>query len=307
MPETVAITGATGFIGTSLLQQLLTKNFQVRALTRRTQREVKGVEWVQGDLSNIQSLNDLTKGVDYVIHCAGQVRGRSLDDFLVGNCEGTLNLVKSAASQSKSPRILMISSLAAREPELSWYSKSKRRGEEVLINNAANMKWSIFRPSAVYGPGDKELAPLLKMTRSGVLPISGNPDSRFGLIYVDDLVNAIITWIETEVPGNEIYELDDGTDGGYDSQLVREIARKVWGHPVYIISVPVLLLRLFAIINLGLSRVLRYLPMLTPGKVRELLHNNWVCDLDLISRDLGWHPRISLAEGLPKLISVDTH
>jgi nucleoside-diphosphate-sugar epimerase len=212
-----------------------------------------------------------------------------------------------SASQDKLPRFLMVSSLAAREPELSWYAESKHCGEEALINHAGNMQWSIFRPTAVYGPGDKELTPLLKFTKFGFLPISGVPGSRFGLIYVDDLVDAIIKWIEATVPTNQIYELDDGTDGGYDPQRIREIARKVWGHPVYIIAVPIMLLRLFAAINLGISRVLGYLPMLTPGKVRELSHHDWVCDLDLIRKDLGWYPQVPLAEGLSKLISVDTH
>jgi nucleoside-diphosphate-sugar epimerase len=302
MPGVVAVTGATGFIGQRLVQTLLKNNWQVRALTRISQQDMVNLQWVIGDLGNKKALNELVDDVDVVVHCAGQVRGNNLKQFIQTNVHGTENLIESTLLQNKQPRFLLISSLAAREPDLSWYARSKYQGEQALISLAKDLKWSIFRPTAVYGPGDRELSPLLHLTKVGLLPMSGRPDSKFGLIYVDDLVQASIDWINADTTYQKIYELDDGTHGGYDRVLMKEISSKVWGHPVFIVSVPVFLIMFLSHINLAISRIFNYLPMLTPGKVRELTHHDWVCDNCSIVEDTTWQPKTQLDTGLHKTV-----
>jgi nucleoside-diphosphate-sugar epimerase len=302
MPGVVAVTGATGFIGQRIVQALLGNNWQVRALTRTPQQDMVNLQWVIGDLENKIALNELVDGVDVIVHCAGQVRGNYLKQFIQTNVKGTENLIKTTLLQNKQPRFLLISSLAAREPELSWYARSKYQGEQILISLAKELKWSIFRPTAVYGPGDRELSPLLHLTKIRLLPMSGRPDSKFGLIYVDDLVQATIDWINTDVTYQKIYELDDGTRGGYDRYSLKTISSEVWGHPVFIVSVPALLIQCLSHINLAISRIFNYLPMLTPGKVRELMHHDWVCDNHSLIEDTAWHPKIQLDKGLGKSV-----
>ncbi|MGK0296571.1 MAG: nucleoside-diphosphate-sugar epimerase [Gammaproteobacteria bacterium] len=304
MPGVVAVTGATGFIGQCLVQALLKNNWQVRALTRTLQQDMVNLQWVIGDLENKIALNELVEDADVIVHCAGQVRGNNLKQFIQTNVNGTENLIKATLLQNTQPRFLLISSLAAREPDLSWYARSKYQGEQVLISLANEMKWSIFRPTAVYGPGDRELSPLLYLTRIGFLPMSGRPDAKFGLIYVDDLVQATIDWINTDITYQKIYELDDGTFGGYDRYSLKIISSKVWGHPVFIVSVPVLLIRCLSYINLAISRIFNYLPMLTPGKVRELMHHDWVCDNRSIVEDTAWQPKTTLDKGLGKTVET---
>jgi len=302
MSAIVAVTGATGFIGRNLIEKLVKDGRQVRALTRNTRPDTENVRWITGTLDDTVALNRLVSGAGAVIHCAGRVRGRSLQDFLDTNLDGTANMVRAAVLQDPQPRFLLISSLAAREPGLSWYAESKQHAEQYLIGHAGSMRWTIYRPTAVYGPGDKELAPLLKATRLGILPLTGSQSARFGLIYVADLVAAITAWLDLENVIQGVYELDDGTPGGYDHERVKVIASQVWKHPVYSLPVPVAMIQLIATINLCLARLLNYSPMLTPGKVRELRHPDWVCDISRLTAILGWKPSQRLQDTLKQTV-----
>jgi len=127
----------------------------------------------------------------------------------------------------------------------------------------------------------------------------GSGPARFSLIHVDDLAAATLDWLLSDLPAGGVYELHDGTPGGYDRDEVARIASEVWGRPVRPLALPAALASLLAGINLGLSRLCRYAPMLTPGKVRELTHPDWVCDNTPLSTALpGWQPRIRLRDAL---------
>ena len=301
--STVAVTGATGFIGQLLVQSLIRDGWKVRALTRTPRVSDESIEWITGDLDDQIALQSLVKDVSAVVHCAGVVRGSSLKEFTHTNVDGTNNLVRISLQQTPPPKFLLISSLAAREPSLSWYAKSKYLAEQIVANNSGIMPWTIFRPTAVYGPGDKELSPLLRVTRYGVLPMVGSKTARYSLIHVNDLVSAILCWLVTNERIQGAYELDDGTQGGYDCHSLASIAQDVWRRPVRCIFIPVALVSLFADINLWLAVVLRYAPMLTPGKVREIRHPDWVCDIAPLVLVLpSWQPRVRLRDALLKAI-----
>lgn len=299
----VAVTGATGFIGRVLLQRLIKEGWKVRALTRHYQPDNETTQWIKGDLDDLVALQALVKDASAVVHCAGQVRGDSLGNFVHTNVEGTRNLVNASIRQDSPPRFLLISSLAARQPELSWYATSKRMAEQAVIDRASVLPCAIFRPTAVYGPGDKEMSPLFRVTRHGILPMVGEPAMRFGLLHVSDLVAAVLCWLSTSVPVQGVYELDDGTPGGYNGESVAAIAQDVWKRPVHCLFLPSPVVSLIASINLWSARLLGYLPMLTPGKVRELRHINWVCDITPLTRALpDWQPSVRLRDGLPQAI-----
>ncbi|MCZ6526773.1 MAG: NAD(P)-dependent oxidoreductase [Gammaproteobacteria bacterium] len=298
MSRLVALTGASGFIGSALLRALSEDGWRVRALSRRPRKNSAAVEWLCGDLDDKDALAQLVKGVFAVIHCAGAVRGKSAAFFNHTNAEGTARLVEASVQQSPQPRLLLISSLAARAPQLSWYAASKRMAEQTVIERANAMPWTVFRPTAVYGPGDKELRPLLNAMRLGLLPAVGGSGIRFSLLHIKDLVAAIMCWISTTVPVRGVFELDDGTAGGYDWCSLGRIAEQVWQRPVRTISIPRFVLSIFANMNLYLSRLCRYEPMLTPGKVRELTHPDWICDNTPLLQALAWQPRVKLRDAL---------
>jgi nucleoside-diphosphate-sugar epimerase len=166
MSRTIVITGATGFIGSKLAKRLASTDWHIRALVRsaslgKLPKDIE-TEWVTGDLEDIESLKKLVAGADAIVHCAGAVRGASQDDFNRINVDGVARMVQIAASQNPMPRFLLISSLAAREPQLSFYAASKRGGEKALASLSGDMFWGVLRPPAVYGPGDREMLPLFK-------------------------------------------------------------------------------------------------------------------------------------------------
>ena len=301
----IAITGATGFIGTVLLNHLVDQGFHVRALYRpaSTPRpdQTDSVQWQPGDLEDIESLRTLVAGVDAIVHCAGAVRGTSLEQFEKTNTAGVTQLLEAAVEQ-KVPRFLLMSSLAAREPSLSAYASSKRSGEEALGEYQDRISCDILRPPAVYGPGDREMLPLLQLIKRGIVPIIGGKDSRFSLIYVDDLVAAVSSLLGSEpAPESRCFELHDGHPDGYTWRQIATIATQLNGKKPRCLTIPRSLLQIIAMTNTGLARLIGYKPMLTPGKVREIFHPDWVCDNTAISEATDWRPRVLFSEGMKRL------
>ncbi len=303
--KTVALTGATGFIGTALIKQLQQAGWQVKALYRpkpgRSPISSHNLSWIAGELNNKLSLNNLIAGADAVIHCAGAVRGVTQADFDLINESGARHVAEVAAAQNKPPRLLLISSLAARMPELSHYAGSKMRGE--LAIKSSPLRWTIFRPPAVYGPGDRELLPLFQSMAKGLAPLPAGANGRFSIIHVDDLAAAMVHCLEQNAGDGKTFELDDGHPGGYDWPKVIQIAQAVLrnGGKIRRLPIPIGLLKLVAWTNFYAAQLLRYAPMLTPGKIREITHSDWLCDNNDITRITGWRPTCELAQGLAGL------
>lgn len=307
----IALTGGTGFIGSAVLRRLVESNWQVRALYRprgrRTLPQSAHVEWLAGELHDEAILAQLVAGVDAVIHCAGAVRGASCADFDRVNEDGVRRVVEATARESPSARFLLLSSLAAREPGLSDYAGSKRRGEGALRSSAGNLRWTVLRPPAVYGPGDREMRPLFQGMARGLALVPEPARGRLSLLYVDDLTSAVVCWLSANAGFGEVFELDDGNVGGYDWADLLRIAADVLrdGVAVRKVPAPVWVLRFIASINVGAARVLRYAPMLTPGKVRELTHQDWVANGEAFARATGWSPVFSFRQGLARTFGRD--
>ena len=301
---TVALTGATGFIGHVLLKHLAGQGFRIRALYRPTSfsppQKNDSVQWQAGDLEDADSLRAFVTGADTIIHCAGAVRGATLEQFKRVNTAGVARLLEAATLQ-KVPSFLLISSLAAREPALSAYASSKKLGEDVLLGYQERISWNILRPPAVYGPGDREMRPLLQLIKRGIVPIIGSMDGRFSLLYVDDLAAAVSCMLRMNSLRGRCFELHDGHPDGYSWRQIAMIATQLNGKEPRCISVPRPLLQIAGLTNVILSRLAGYQPMLTPGKVREIFHPDWVCDNNAISLAIGWQPQVLFQEGMKRL------
>ena len=305
MADVVALTGATGFVGGVVAARLVSAGWRVRALVRPAsddRRLTARVERVPGSLEDPASLGRLVRGVRAVVHCAGLVRGVSRADFERVNVEGVVRLARAAAREVPAPRVILVSSAAARQPELSDYAASKLAGERALAAGAA--EGTVLRPPALYGPGDRELLPLLQWMRRGVGLVLGPPSARFSLLYVEDLADALVRLVQTDGLASAAFELHDGRPAGYAWDDVLAAVGRLRGRAVRRVAVPGSALRLLAHANVLLAGARGRAPMLTPGKVRELQHPDWVCDNAALSAATGWTPRIGLDAGLSRTLGL---
>ena len=302
LKQTIAVTGATGFIGQTICRQLLTDKYAVRVLVRQSQdttREVfDGAEVVRGDLGNQSSLSRLVDGVEAVIHCAGRVRGATQAQFDQVNVDGTRNLLRAIKTTESGPRLLLISSLAAREPELSFYAASKQGAEELLKSDGGDVLWTILRPPAVYGPGDREMLPIFRLMARGIAITPGSPAARFSLLHVNDLTSAVMAWLRIDASQRQTFEIDDGRTSGYDWHEVRDVVEELCGRKIRVIQAASWWLDLPAWINSRIGVAFGTSPMLTTQKLRELRHPDWVSDNSAFRQAAKWQPRVSLSAGL---------
>ena len=299
----VAVTGASGFIGQRLCRHLLSQGIAVRILIRDASRAANlglvGAQLVDGSLTHYDSLKALVQGVDAIVHAAGAVRGNSEAPFLAVNSGGTANLLRAVAEVTPDAHLLLISSLAAREPDLSWYAHSKREAERLL--EASSLRYTILRPPAVYGPGDAEMRAIFDSMARGFAPVPGLTEARTSLIHVDDLVTAIEACLRTQSTIGQRYELGDGHPSGYSWQDLADIAANVFSRRVHLLVIPTWLLNSIAAVNLAFSRLLRRPAMLTPPKLRELRHSDWSTSNTQITAATGWQPAVGLESGLSAL------
>ena len=300
MAHSIALTGATGFIGSSILSQLLAAGHSVRLLVRNPAKislQSEQIQIVSGDLQNRTALAELVDGAATIIHCAGRVRGRDPIEFNNDNVIATQTLLDTSNSHA---HFVYISSLAAREPELSYYATSKMQAEQIIRANSAG-NWTIIRPPAVYGVGDLELRPLFDWMRRGILWIPDNPENRFSILHVTDLARLISYIVDNSSSYLQIYEPHDGKNGGYQWLDLRAIASSVFNREIRPYTIPRLILNTVAHTNMLFSTITNRSPMLTPGKVRELVHHDWVADST--KSIAGWQPQIDFKVGLRNLYS----
>lgn len=292
---TIAVTGLTGFIGARLAAKLLDLQADLRAIVRSSRRLDAGIRQRLVELDDPDGLTEALAGVDAVIHLAGAVRGRSFEDFRAANVDAVANLCMAIDRQSPRPPLLLISSLAASRPELSDYAASKYAGEQMLTA-WPHLDCTILRPPAVYGPGEREMRPLLNWMRRGLTVVPGNPAQRLTFLHVDDLADAIVAWLRDPARCRHgQFEIDDGTASGYDWPA---IVRAVGAPGNRTVVLPVGLLNAVARLNRALSGLFGYAPMLTPGKVREMTQQAWQGGDESFGALTGWRPRYDLRRGL---------
>ncbi|HEU4959784.1 MAG TPA: NAD(P)H-binding protein [Sphingomonas sp.] len=285
----LAVTGGTGFVGGTLVNLARGAGHHVRALTRRPQPEHAGVTWVSGALDTPDALDELVAGADAVIHVAGVVNAPDRAGFAAGNVEGTRAIV-AAAEQAGVRRFVHVSSLAAREPQLSTYGWSKAEAEHVV--EGSGLDWAMVRPPAIYGPGDMEMRELFRLAKFGIALTP--PAGRLSVIEVSDLGRLLIALAGTA--GNQrLLEADDGRPGGWThADFARAIGAAV-GRPVRPIALPRPLLTLAAWGD-RLARGKR--AKLTPDRVAYFCHPDWTVDPDKRPDPALWRPEVPTPEGL---------
>lgn len=286
----LAVTGGTGFIGGHLIDVALSAGHEVAALTRREQPPRERVEWIPGDLADRSALERLVGDADAIIHAAGVISATNAAAFETGNVAGTLAML-AAATAGGVRRFVHVSSLAAREPKLSLYGRSKAQSEELVYSSG--LDWAIVRPPAVYGPGDKETLELFRMARLGVMLMP--PKGRVSVIHVDDLARLLLALAEPQAPSGVLIEPDDGKPGGWTHrEFAKALGAAVGTNPA-IVSSPGILLRLAARAD-QLFR--REKAKLTVDRAAYFSHRNWVVEPKRAAPPELWRPQIRTEQGL---------
>ena len=288
----LAVTGATGFVGQALLDRAVAAGTAVRALARRLQAARKGVEWIIGDLENRTALAALMAGAEAVVHVAGAVNAPDAAGFEAANVTGTLAVIEATLAAGVQ-RFVHVSSLSAREPELSAYGASKARAEKLV--RASGLDWTIVRPPGIYGPRDVDYFEMFRLARWGVMPVPPR-EGRASIVHVDDLARLLLAL----VPGGErvshqVFEPDDGRKNGWSHY---ELARAVgWamGRRPWVVHLSRNSLDRAA----KADRLVRGAKArLTPDRVGYMSHPDWVVSPFHRPPAALWRPEIPTREGL---------
>ena len=289
----IAVTGGTGFVGSRLLEQAGAGRDPVRALTRRSMRARRNVTWVDGALDEPEKLRELMRGAEAVIHVAAVISGRTAADFDVANVEGTRLLI-AAAKEEGVRRFVHVSSLAAREPEVSLYGASKAKSEEVV--RKSGLDYAIVRPPAVYGPGDKETLELFKWAKRGLVMLP--PPGKASIIHADDLARLLLALARSDALSGALYEPDDGSGGLTHRQLAQALGRAVGKRPLSL-HMPARALRVGAVAD-QLMRGGN--AKLTRDRAAYFCHPDWVSDPARAVPARLWQPQIPLEEGMAETV-----
>lgn len=311
----VLVTGGTGFIGSHLVEALLKRGDEVRCLVRRRNdlKWLKGlpVEIVLGDCTDPASLKGAVRAVDQVFHSAGVTKALKEETYFEINALGTENLLHACLEANPSlKKFIYLSSQAAAGPcqvegmkrelddcnPVSPYGRSKRAGEEFCLEHCRELPILILRPSAVYGPRDRDVYAFFKILSRGIKPIFRIPDQHVSLCYVDDLVRATLLASDSKGCEGEIFFISDGE--AYRMDRIGDLFEEVLGIRARRFPLPEWVLWASASISELVSRVTQTPPLINRGKVEEMVQRNWLCDITKARTLLGFEPRVPLAEGV---------
>lgn len=293
----VALTGATGFAGGPIFKEIMADGHDIKILVRCPQEGQfdRSVCVVKGDLDDVAALKQFVADCDVVVHVAGAISALNEGGYFKVNFAGTRNVFEAAVA-SGVRRFVFVSSISARNPELSAYAASKRVAEDYLVSQTGEMETLILRPSAIYGPGDKATLPLLAALQKSIALVPGQRGARFSLLHVKDFARVVACSATSRQTG--ILEIDD-MQGGHDWQELADINRMICGKPNQIAYLPRTIVNTIAVAS-ELSRFFTgQSGMVNRGKVNELYHPDWV------ARGVGW-PRsnaIGLSEGLTDTVT----
>lgn len=306
------VTGATGFVGSHLAEALVQRGDAVTALVRSPRKatllEQLDVRRIAGDLDHAEALQNAVSGQDVVYHVAGMVAARDEAEFLRANRDGTANLLRAIREAGGSPRLVLVSSMAAGGPSnrgsplrgnepaapVTQYGRSKLAAETAV--RAADIAWTIVRPPMVYGPRDIEVLKVFRLTRSGIAPVFGDGSQELSAVYGPDLADALIAaGGSPRTVGKIYYACHPEIIGSGD--LVRRVGAAL-GRNVRVVPLPDWVAR-GALTLTGLAARISGRPtILTPDKANEFLQPAWTGDPGPLIDDTGWQPSHDLSRGL---------
>jgi len=319
MKERVLITGASGFVGYHLIEAALAKDLEVHAAVRASSRvdhlRHLPVQFVTTDFSDSRAVRaELeAKQYQYVIHAAGATKALNEASYNEVNAVYTRNLAQAvAAADVPLKKFVFLSSLAAMGPAtnghpileqdaprpLTYYGKSKLLAETYLAT-LQGLPAIVLRPTAVYGPRDRDIFIILKTIAQGVEPYIGRKPQQLSFIYVKDLAAVSVgALLSSVVKGS--YNVSDGEC--YDRYALANITKEILHKKTLKVHIPTGVVKAMAFFQETMGRIQGTMPALNQNKLAELTAANWSCSIDSIRKDLAFVPRYNLAQGLEETL-----
>lgn len=311
--RTVLVTGATGFIGSRVCSRLAASGYAIRILCRETSdlsllADIPYSKFI-GDITRSKTLDPAVSGVDYIIHLAGLIKAKNEAAFFLVNQQGTLALLNAIKNNNLTLRkFVLVSSVAAAGPAfgtprreadppgpITTYGRSKLAGEESLEPFYDLIPITIIRPPAVYGPGDRAIFSMFDIVNRGIRPYMAGGRNRVQMVYVDDLVRAIMMAMESNRSRGETYFIADAR--AHTVREMTDIMAGLLGKRGIGVSIPRWLVYLLAFFTETACRMLGRAALFSREKVRELTAD-WELDVSKARDQLGFETSVDFKEGV---------
>lgn len=283
---TVLVTGATGFLGRHVVQQLLETNHEVRAMVRRPGSEsvfpTPPTDVCYGNVTDPDAVVEACRGVSEVIHLVAVIRGgpRQFDAI---NRQGTANVVAAAKEAGSIRRFVHVSALGADNAPNLRYLHSKWQGEQEVVNSG--LPHVIIRPSLIFGPGDEFTNAVAALVRSSpVTPVIGSGNNRLQPIHVEDVARCVARSLSGNIRGNRIVEIG-GPDQLSYNEILRIVARTM-GHRRLRINIPIWKMRL----PIALMEMVTPRPPINSAMLQLITLRN-VAEPDSVERVFSFRPQ----------------
>lgn len=320
----ILITGASGFVGSFLVEAFLAAEaeLEVYAGVRKTSSRKfltdPRIQFFEMDFSNQKKLEkDLgEQGFNYVIHNAGLTKADRKKDYFLVNCEYTENLIRALSGLSTPvEKFVFMSSMAAYGPAdnmpgdlvkendiphpIDTYGESKLAAEQ-MIKKYKDLPYLIFRPTAVYGPREKDIYTFFTILNKGIEPYIGRKEQVLTFIYVKDLAQLMVKAILSKHEQKSYFVADDQVYSNYD---LGKYGKQFLNKKALKIKVPTTLVRGIAYLNETVGKLTGKMPVLNLEKANFLESLNWKCDIRALKTDFNFTPAYNLETGLKETIA----
>jgi nucleoside-diphosphate-sugar epimerase len=317
----VLVTGATGFIGSHVVDQLQKEDADIVCIARPTSDlrwlNDKPISIINASLDNSDSLIPAVDGADMIIHVAGLTAARNDAEFLKGNRDSTRNLLEVASKYAPNlQRFLHVSSQTVTGPSLSLiepvhedsplypitaYGRSKKAAEEVVKEYAQRFPITIVRPPAVYGERDTAILTFFQSVAKGIVPLIGFDDKRVSLIHGIDLARGIVESAFNQNTIGETYFIS--SEEFYSWKQIAEITKNAFGKSFVLpIRVPHATVMMLAGLSEMFGKFSSKPPVLNFEKGKDLIQPYWICSVEKAKKDFGWRQEISIEEGIKRTV-----